>query len=208
MDETQRKPIPMPPRLGGHIALDFTNTAEFRGEERFIEFLHSYAHLLTWCLYAEVLDQPACQQLSEMAQQSTQTEAIFRQAVELREALYTLFSAVIEQTSPPEAAIFNTILKDALAHRHIVWEAEIGGFRWVWDALDLRLPLWKMALEAADLLTAPKLQRVGRCPNCGWLFLDTTRNHSRRWCSMEICGGQMKSRRQYERKKRAHDAPA
>jgi predicted RNA-binding Zn ribbon-like protein len=49
------------------------------------------------------------------------------------------------------------------------------------------------------LLTQGQLDRLGECPSCGWLFLDTSKNRRRRWCSMATCGSRDKARRYYER---------
>jgi predicted RNA-binding Zn ribbon-like protein len=61
----------------------------------------------------------------------------------------------------------------------------------------LRRAWWPVAASAGDLFSGPGADHLGVCdnPGCGWLYLDTTRNHSRRWCSMELCGNAAKSRR-------------
>ena len=48
----------------------------------------------------------------------------------------------------------------------------------------------RVALAATELLAGDHLHRVRECEgrNCGWLFLDTTRNGTRRWCTAEECG--------------------
>jgi len=73
-----------------------------------------------------------------------------------------------------------------------------AGFSGSWPAADyLDRPLWPVARAAADLLQSEQLERVGECADdrgCGYLFLDTSRNHSRRWCSMESCGNRAKAR--------------
>ncbi|HSH12932.1 MAG TPA: CGNR zinc finger domain-containing protein, partial [Desulfurivibrionaceae bacterium] len=81
-------------------------------------------------------------------------------------------------------------------------------FEWGWsDAGGLRRLLWPIVRSAAELLTSEKLERVGQCAgdSCGWLFLDTSRNRSRRWCEMEHCGNRAKARRHYRRQKRTAD---
>jgi predicted RNA-binding Zn ribbon-like protein len=62
--------------------------------------------------------------------------------------------------------------------------------------------LWPVAAAAHRLLTATELSRLKRCVGCPWLFLDRSKNGSRRWCSMEFCGTEEKMRR-YVRKRRA-----
>jgi predicted RNA-binding Zn ribbon-like protein len=79
-------------------------------------------------------------------------------------------------------------------------------FEWQWlqnmDALDGML--WPLAWSAADLLTSAGLARVRQCARsegCDWLFVDTSKNGSRRWCSMNLCGSRDKGRRYYRRKR-------
>ena len=69
---------------------------------------------------------------------------------------------------------------------------------WVWAAQqDAELPLWTLAMSAGDLMTSEAVDRVRACDNaeCRWLFLDTSKNHTRRWCDMKVCGNRMKARR-------------
>ncbi len=181
--EAYRFPI----RLGGNLALDFTNTVEFRASERQIDFLHTYDHLVAWC------------DAAGSAASDSQREAEFERALTLRAALYHIFTSHIEQQEPAEADL--ETLNAALAKILRRIKPENGGFKWIGSQRDLLAPI---ALAAADLLTSDDLRRVRQCPNCGWLFVDTSRNHSRRWCSMDFCGSQMKSRRQYARRKAAN----
>jgi predicted RNA-binding Zn ribbon-like protein len=79
------------------------------------------------------------------------------------------------------------------------------GFAWTWpdeEELDLARLLWPVARSAAELLTSPDRQLVREClgDNCGWLFLDTSKNHRRTWCSMQGCGNRAKARRHYARR--------
>jgi predicted RNA-binding Zn ribbon-like protein len=81
-----------------------------------------------------------------------------------------------------------------------------GGFAWDWAAAPARLErvLWPLARSAADLLVAPLRNHVKQCPGhgCGWIFLDLTKNGSRRWCEMEVCGTRHKIRRYRDRRRR------
>jgi predicted RNA-binding Zn ribbon-like protein len=54
-----------------------------------------------------------------------------------------------------------------------------------------------IAASAAQLLLNGPLERVGECPSCHWLFLDTSRGGRRRWCSMAVCGARVKAQRYY-----------
>ena len=61
---------------------------------------------------------------------------------------------------------------------------------------------WRIVEAAVGLLTSPELERVKACPSCAWFFLDTSKNHSRRWCSMAMCGSTVKAHRYYWRTRR------
>ena len=199
-----------PIRIGGHVALDFTNTAEFRGSAEQKEFLGSYESILAWCWQAELIADDEAAQLSILgSQQRIKAEQVFQRTLALREAVYRLCVALIDDGTQPngDLALLNRFLDQAQQHRQLASTGK--SFSWVWTnaETDLSCILWVLALAAAELLTSEKLTRLRQCPNCGWLFLDTSRNGKRRWCSMDFCGSQVKSRRQYERKKAASAAP-
>lgn len=97
--------------------------------------------------------------------------------------------------------MINQDLADAAPHREVARDGE--GFSWRWRApvSSLEAPLWPILQSAADLLTSADLARLRQCNghNCTWLFLDRSKNKSRRWCDMQICGNRAKSRRHYAR---------
>jgi predicted RNA-binding Zn ribbon-like protein len=185
--------------LGGRLSLDFANTADWHASDHPVEFL-------TWSQHVGILTAHQAQRLlKKAARRPEDANAVLERAIALREAIYQIFSA-ISRGHPPQAAdlaTFNAELSGALAQSRIVSTAE--GFAWDWaaaeDALDQML--WPVVHDAAGLLTSEELDRVGQCADdrCGWLFLDTSRNRSRRWCSMEDCGNRAKARRYYERKR-------
>ena len=61
--------------------------------------------------------------------------------------------------------------------------------------------LWPIVQSAADLLTTESLDRVRLCKaeDCGCLFVDASKNRSRRWCAMSDCGNRAKVRRHRQR---------
>jgi predicted RNA-binding Zn ribbon-like protein len=193
--------IQLPNGIGGNLALDFVNTTEFRGTDHCLEALHSYAHVLVFCLREDLFSVQEGAMLEVVAlRRRTEAETAFQTALDLREALYRIFLSVIEGGQPlaPDLDRLNESL--VAGQRQIVLDDQ--GFAWVWaQRPNLSRILAPIALAAAELLTSERLSQVRQCPNCGWLFVDTSRNHSRRWCSMDFCGSQVKSRRQYERRK-------
>ncbi len=197
--EAYRFPI----RVGGNLCLDFTNTVEYRGSEQCLEFLRSYTSVLAWCWRNQLVNDAEMERLNALSlDRSAEAEAAFQAALDLRETIHRLCQAVISSDSPAAADLdfLNQLLASLQPQRRL--EANEQGFTWAWmQSDDLAHILAPVALAAADLLTSDELQRVRQCPNCGWLFVDTSRNHSRRWCSMDFCGSKIKSRRQYERRK-------
>lgn len=58
-----------------------------------------------------------------------------------------------------------------------------------------------VAVSALSLLAPEMQRRIRICGNCGWLFLDKSRNRSRVWCDMTVCGNRQKARRHYRRRR-------
>ncbi len=122
----------------------------------------------------------------------------------MREAIYRVFAAIAQGKAPVAAdvAAINDWAIEALKHRHLMRSS--GGYRWEWQSdasHSLDRILWPIAIAAADLLTSEDVKQVRWCeaPECQWLFLDNSRNRSRRWCDMKICGNRAKARRHYQR---------
>ena len=195
---------PSSPRL----CLDFANSLEGRLTDHPRESFTHYAALVTWSQQAGILANDTAQSLTqEAARRPAAAAAVFERGGALREAVYRIFSAVAHQCFPQTADLdlLNAVLGEALAALRIIPTPE--GFTWGWTSDKRRLErlLWPIAQSAAGLLTSDELRIVRECaaPTCGWLFLDTSRNHSRRWCDMKACGNRAKARRHYERKKKA-----
>ncbi|MDQ3691948.1 MAG: CGNR zinc finger domain-containing protein [Chloroflexota bacterium] len=82
------------------------------------------------------------------------------------------------------------------------WERTVDAVVPSWDVTaNLRGPLWRIAHDAGMLVTSADVADVKECPGCGWLFLDVSRNRSRRWCDMATCGSRDKMRRYHWRRR-------
>ena len=188
-----------------NLALAFANTADWHASEEPEELLLGYADLLSWGQMVGVLSPvQAGELLNISAQDARAAEQTVAQAIVLREAIYRLFVAASNGRPLPGADldVLNEALPTALAHRRL--EATNGkvGWRWVEDKGALDQVLWPAIHSAAELLASEELSYVGQCLDdrgCGWLFLDKSRNHSRRWCSMDRCGNRAKAQRHYRR---------
>lgn len=192
--------------IGGQLCLDFTNTYT-QTELLHHEYLHSYPDLLAWSRHAGLLDEVQTQYLQQEAlRDSPAAVTIFERAIALRGIIYRLFVAVAHRQTPPDADVnaLNAWLADAPGRPQLL--ASGAGFVWQWrqNAHTLDAMLWPIVWSAADLLTSVDLSRVRQCAHvegCDWLFVDSSKNQSRRWCSMQLCGSQAKTRRYYQRKR-------
>ncbi len=187
--------------VGGEPALDFANTAEWHASGAPRETLASFADLVRWCRSAGLLARgPAAELLREAARHPAAAGKALRRAVEVREALYRLTLAV-GRGAPPDTmdlAVFNRALGSALRHARLA--AGKRGLSWIWGngRRPLEACLWPVLDSAAELLTSERRSRIRQCADdrgCGWVFLDTTKNRSRRWCDMADCGNRAKARR-------------
>ena len=195
--------------LGERLCLNFANTMDPRQGDHPREFLTGYPDLVTWSVRAGAVDRPTAAELAAAAERDPDAaETAYAEAIRLREALYEVFSAVAAGTAVPAVALATVNAAAAAAFAHARVEPDGTGYRWGWrsDPAALDRMLWPVLRSAVDLLTSAELARVKECPglgDCGWLFLDTSKNGSRRWCSMEGCGNRAKGRRHYQRT-RAH----
>jgi predicted RNA-binding Zn ribbon-like protein len=193
--------------IGGVLCLDFANTLNGHGKTSGHEYLKDYGNLVVWCRKTGILtDRDARSLIREAARKPDKAAAAFKRVIVVREIISRIFSAIAHEV-PPKAddlAALNEARAEALAHSQIIRTA--AGFVLDWaDKTALHRMLWPIAVSAAELLTSGNTGRIRECAGegCDWLFLDTSRNHLRRWCSMDECGNRAKSRRFLERKRRS-----
>ena len=192
--------------VGGDLCLDFCNTVGGKRETIPRENLHSYAHFLAWCQQAGLVDSAQRALLLKQSEQdSAGAHEVFARAIKLREALYRILLASSAGTHVEngDLALLNSELVSGLGQLRLGREG--NDFVWQWTAhpLSMAMPLGPIAHSAAKLLSSGSLQHhVHQCcgNNCGWLFLDHSKNHSRRWCDMRDCGNLAKVRRHRQKK--------
>jgi predicted RNA-binding Zn ribbon-like protein len=191
---------------GGGLCLDLANTVDNRPTARRRELLTDFGRLLDWARQTRILARSRADRLRrQAAERPGRSETILLQARRLREAIFRIFASVAAGRRPPrrDLAALNSALPGALAGLRVSPQKG-AGFRWVWDGGGVQMEiLGPVIRSAAALLTAPARDRVRICaaPDCAWLFLDHSRNRSRRWCDMSVCGNRNKARRHYRRKK-------
>ena len=191
---------------GGVLCLDFANTLSRRKTpEESTDHLRYYDDLIAFAEQTKILSPKQSKDLQARARRhGRSSEHALRRAISHRENIYRVFSALAEgkPAGSDDVQQITDFAVEALNHRQI--ERADGRYRWEWHWNGKKLPdriLWPIAQSAAELLTSSELDSVRICkvPDCAWLFLDRSRNHSRRWCDMRVCGNRQKARRHYRR---------
>lgn len=192
----------------GALCLDFANTLEWRSAKHPKELLSDYSDLIRWGEAAGIVPSGRANRLQQIAEgHPERAAAALECALRLREAIYRIFSSFSEQENvdSEDLAALNKSLARSLSHLQIIPSSQ--GFAWDWtespDGLDQIV--WPPTRSAGELLASDRLDRVRQCADdrgCSYLFIDTSRNRSRRWCSMESCGNRAKARRHYKRQQK------
>jgi predicted RNA-binding Zn ribbon-like protein len=205
---------------GGVACLDFVNTLAWRLTDRPVEYLGSYEDLLAWGRQAGLLAPGETEVLSGWAAtHPEEARATLSRAVALREEVHRVLAAAITGEPQDEGALWtlNRELSVALARLRVApaaGDAAGDAYVWAWErggedgGGPLERPLWPVARSAAELLTSAKLARVKVCggEGCGWMFLDESRNASRKWCESRDCGNRERVRHYLARKKRTSES--
>lgn len=191
------------------LCLDFVNSTG-QHDDPAADHLRSYADLLAWSLDVSLLTPAGADGLYAQAQASpAEAAAVFAHAVKLRDALFAVLSnAAIQQPPPPAAlATFNESLGEAMRHMRLNAGETDAHWAWVYRPNDLAQMLGPVVWSAVEVLQSADRADLRVCEghDCDWMFLDTSRNHSRRWCSMQSCGNRAKAKRHYHRGRAAPD---
>jgi predicted RNA-binding Zn ribbon-like protein len=194
--------------VGGRLCLDFVNTigSRLRAEPPPNEHLVDYPSLAAWAVHAGAIEEAQARRLvRKAATQPREAAAVVEEARALREALYRISVAASEDRAPAAADVarFNAHWARAVAEPRMTF-GERGWAVGFQPADALTAPLDPIARSAAELLLSEDRHRVRLCESddgCGWLFIDQTKSHTRRWCDMKVCGNRAKARRHYARRK-------
>ena len=192
--------------LGGDLALNFVDTIGGLldgGPTPEDELLRSYEDLVLFGVDQGVLSSRLAGSLRRRAgAHPSEAGAALEVALKRRSLLDAAVRPLTAGERPPARVLeeLGRFGAEALAHGQLVREA--SGFAWRWsDASDLLTPLWPVAHAAVELMTDGPLDRIKGCGRCRWLFLDTTKNRSRRWCSAVDCGKTEKMQRYVARRR-------
>ena len=193
----------------GILCLDFVNTLDNRPSGKPKELLAGYGDLVRLAEDSGVLTPTHADRLFAWGEADPEeAHRVLQAAIELREAMYAVFSAVIAKRVVPASPLAMLNRSIQLAAQHVSLTPANGGFAWRYDS-DGDSPggfetmLWPIVRSAAELLASDNLPFVRACSSktCQWFFLDTSKNHRRRWCSMKLCGNRAKVRKFYARQR-------
>jgi len=201
--------------VGGQICLDFINSVGGRIREEESDSLNykiledkleSFTDLVDWGKNTGILNEGSAKKIILFASQNEKAaKRIHQKALTLRESIYRIFLCLTEKIEIPQEDIdlLNNECTAARDKQKLFFQSN----KFVWNFepcnVDPESIIWHIALSAAELLISEQLNRIKQCPgdNCGWLFLDTSKNGSRQWCDMKVCGNLAKVRRYREKQK-------
>lgn len=186
---------------GGRLCFALVNSVLWRRSDEPEETLDSYARLVDLAADSGWLPDPETLRVAAKREPAP-ADLVLARALELREHLFDIFSAVAASDPVSGVALgrLSEVFGQALSQLQLA--PREPGARVDWRSpFDADLPLWLVAISAADLLTRDAHDRVKQCPGerCGWVFFDTTRNRSRRWCEDSQCGNRARAKRYYQR---------
>ncbi len=193
----ERKPFEL---IAGNVALDLVNTLDwrFREEPPPEELLADYRDLAHFMEQSDLISDALARRLIRNVSESEGAEVVAA-VRELREAAAKILYAALEGDDPQASSVkaLERFFRVARESQHLFW----AGDKLAWELAQSpalpELPLWMLSLSVAELMTSDAMHLLRECGNaeCRWLFLDTSKNHTRRWCDMKICGNRMKARR-------------
>lgn len=202
--------------VAGDVALDFVNTVDWAPAGLLNDRLTDYARLVEWAEGAGLVDADVAGSFRSAARsRPREADAAIAEARALRQTLHQVFAKLLEPTgarahpadTDAAAEHFSRFLRGALSNLsfelrgegspQLVWpwqRRRDHAHRGDWALLGI---LWPVARAAAATLTSGEASRIRTCAgqDCGWMFVDRSRNGRRRWCEMETCGTIAKERR-------------
>jgi predicted RNA-binding Zn ribbon-like protein len=184
-----------PKSVAGHVALDFANTDIYAQEERDVDILRSADEFTDWWT-AQVEGNGGERTATDTpVGESPANDAALVRAVALRRAIRSIAESLARSDEPEAEALAAIREHYAEALTRALPQMEAQGLRWAWPGSASQDVVDRLTHAAVELLTDGRMDRIKACPSCGFLFYDTSRNGSRRWCSMDDCGAEDKAQR-------------
>lgn len=186
----------------GQLCLDFVNSVDWRTSDHPQDSLIDFDALVAWAVKAGLFSSDEAIILGKQgADNPNESRNALERAVMFREVLYRLLVSAATGSPPLQSdlAYFNDMMPRALGHVRMTTDGDRFRLNWMSEALTVEHALWRVAVSAAALMCSGAIGYLRTCEGsgCGWLFVDTSKNHRRRWCDMKGCGNREKARRHY-----------
>jgi predicted RNA-binding Zn ribbon-like protein len=184
--------------VAGKLALDFTNTESGRGGDEHHDHLHTAGDLVAWAIHAKIIGQKDATLARRMIKNQTKlAHHLIARGRFLRETIYQISSNIVAG-KPPAKKLLHSL---TATHAEMLATAALtphgDHYEWAWHSkAELAAAiLGPVTLSALELLLDADFSRIKQCRgnHCGWLFYDSTKNKSRQWCDMSVCGNRAKA---------------
>lgn len=188
--------------VGNNLSLDFVNTMiADAGKPK--DLLEGLSDVMSWAIAVRLIGKGDAARY--LAIWNKRARDFLGEAVRFRAILHSLFTGILDDEAVKGATLrsLNEMLDDQTGFTELVRNETGFEKRFHSDFREPRQILASVAASAADLLCYGNLELIKRCEaeGCVLYFYDTTKNHSRRWCSMAGCGNRAKASAFYRRKK-------
>lgn len=191
--------------VGHYSWLDFINTQFTKANRRGADLLHGFADLIEWLQESRLMDRKQAERALKSWGSGESAERVFQSALTLREALREMAEELANDRPVPRRSIeaINRTIRNCPGR--VLLARGSGRFEEM-TPLDLDEPnqlMMPIAQSASDLLCHGDIALVKRCANpaCRAFFYDTSKNHTRRWCSTTGCGNRMRVAAHYRRRR-------
>ena len=192
--------------IAGALCLDFANTIHnFRAADK-EEDLRAISDLLQWAKEAGLLSSASYERLTARYNHNPREAATaLAEGTRIRDLLLSIFAGIANgrSISSLRRSELNSSLARAPGLLRVIKTSDRIEAEWSSAGEGLPQVFFAVLTSAAQLLASDRLGRIRECSaaDCTWLFVDESRNRSRRWCDMTSCGNRMKARRHYQRSK-------
>ena len=190
---------------GGSLCLNFVNSVRNRFEDPLFEFIVNPEDLLLWSCRTQIFDKDSRERLENYIL-NNQGKAIrdLKKILRTRELLYRIFYQFSQKKQPAVEDILHFNKELSFVFKYLNFEINESletKVIWNYEPSNLLWTLLPIIKSAYDLLISDSKSRIKECTNCGWLYLDRSKNNSRLWCNMKTCGNTIKIKRYYEKNK-------
>jgi len=190
--------------VGGELCLDFINTVHHYDQNPLLDELANFDHLLAWALKVHLVDEATHNAFRNTAwEKPIVTAHKLAQIKQIRHHIYRVFVALDHHRMPDSDALDSllSVWKTATARARFTPGLTGGHWTYPQDPANLVSLIHPVVSNALRLLESPDLPQIRLCEahDCSWLFMDRSKNGSRRWCQMEVCGNREKAKRYYDK---------